>query len=678
MAIASASSRPSTASSASAASSTAPVLGPISQGVLLYGQQLRLIAASSYHSASGPSDVGLGVYEKKGKHGILNCVPPLGPSQEHLFKEDEYTVLDPSKTHKLGSPVQFGHTLVLVNQSDEVWNNKTGGITGYIGPRPRQTPGEMFVSFHPNPKAPAPTSLFVHFGDSIVIDVEDANRHVRAYNKRLTNFKKPTSSILGGYICCDGKGHDLHCTIAPPKLQVKQVRLKNKILSGYQFGQPIDITNEDKTIEVRFSHDKTLLLTPELVADLVRDCATTSPQYVPLTNGPGGVQLSLQVAPDPSSPAYRPPETSSPSKVQALAQKLQDTPVHKVSVLVVISSVILALLKRSGLVHQWIAVALAACIWTPAMFLLLSGNQAGSPKKPAAAPTSEAAPGTRKLVLQQYVFRRDSTDAVAAPAAPSTKGDVPPVPQRYLNAVKGDPAAALVRWQDTLSWRKVERIDGILDEPMPFFRLIKDNYPHYYHKRGLHNEPVYYEKPGKINLKVLRGEGVTLENLLRNYTMISEFLWRVVEKDDNQKCITVIDVDGIGMADFAGEVVDYIRKASSFTGQHYPERCAYIFVVNVPMWFNMIWKVVQGMIDEVTREKVTIVRGKSAIFEALVKRIPVENIPAEYGGQSEGRSPEEEVLFKLMDFNNGVEGVDSPLTGAYTRKAFVESPVVQA
>ncbi|KDO34013.1 hypothetical protein SPRG_01287 [Saprolegnia parasitica CBS 223.65] len=674
MSTSAASSRPS--STATSAVSSAPVLGPIPQGVLLYGQQLRLMAASSYHSASAPTDVGLGVYEKKGKHGILNCVPPLGPSQEHLFKEDEYTVLDPSKTHKLGSPVQFGHTLVLVNQNDEVWNNKTGGITGYIGPRPRQTPGEMFVSFHPNPKGPQSTSLFVHFGDSIVIDVEDANRHVRAYNKRLTNFKKPTSSILGGYICCDGKGHDLHCTIAPPKLQVKQVRLKSKILSGYQFGQPIDITNEDKTIEVRFSHDKTLLLTPELVQDLVRDSQNSSgPLYVPLTNGPGGVQLSLQVAPDPSSPAYRAPEPSVPM-TQALAQKLQETPVHKVSILVVISSVILALLKRSGLVHQWIAVALAACIWTPAMFLLLSGNQA-TPKKPSSTTSAQeiAAPGTKKLVLLQYVFRRDAEGPVAPLATVATvaKGESPPVPQRYMNAVKGDPAAALVRWEDTLAWRKEEGVDGILDEPMPFFRLIKQNYPHYYHKRGLHNEPVYYEKPGKIDLKLLRTEGVTLENLIRNYTMISEFLWRVVEKDDNQKCITVIDVEGIGMADFGGEVVDYIRKASSFTGKHYPERCAYIFVVNVPMWFNMIWKVVQGMIDEVTREKVTIVRGKSAIYEALVKRIPVENIPVEYGGQSEGKSPEEEVLFKLMDFNNHVDGVENPLVGAYTRKPFVEA-----
>ncbi|KAF0731486.1 hypothetical protein AaE_009256, partial [Aphanomyces astaci] len=97
---------------------------------------------------------------------------------------------------------------------------------------------------------------------------------------------------------------------------------------------------------------------------------------------------------------------------------------------------------------------------------------------------------------------------------------------------------------------------------MPHFRTIKANYPHYYHKRGLKNEPVYYEKPGKINLKKMRTEGITLDHLLRNSKMVTEFLWSVLEKDDNQKCISVIDVDGIGFSDFGGEVVDYVRRCS--------------------------------------------------------------------------------------------------------------------
>ena len=43
------------------------------------------------------------------------------------------------------------------------------------------------------------------------------------------------------------------------------------------------------------------------------------------------------------------------------------------------------------------------------------------------------------------------------------------------------------------------------------------------------------------------------------------------------------------MTDFVGESVDFVKKASAFSAQHYPERAGFVFVVNVPSWFKMIW-----------------------------------------------------------------------------------------
>ncbi|KAG6590846.1 Phosphatidylinositol transfer protein SEC14 [Phytophthora cinnamomi] len=227
---------------------------------------------------------------------------------------------------------------------------------------------------------------------------------------------------------------------------------------------------------------------------------------------------------------------------------------------------------------------------------------------------------------------------------------------RFILAEKGDETKALERYNETTEWRREEGVDQLLEEPSPHFKIIKENYPHYYHKRGKNGEPVYYEKPGKINLKALKNAGLTLDDLMHNYLMITEFLWQVIEQDDNRKGISVLDVDGIGISDFAGEAVEYVRKAASVSGKHYPERCAYIFVINVPSWFSMIWNTVKGMVDDVTREKVIIVRGKKKIFEALSERIPVENIPVEYGGTSDGKSPEEDLLFNLMAYVNSDDG----------------------
>lgn len=70
----------------------------------------------------------------------------------------------------------------------------------------------------------------------------------------------------------------------------------------------------------------------------------------------------------------------------------------------------------------------------------------------------------------------------------------------------------------------------------------------------------------------------------------------------------------------------------------------------------MVWKVVKKFIDDVTLQKISIVRGKKEVFEAMLERIPVENIPPEYGGKSMplGQSPEELKLHEFMAHNNAV------------------------
>jgi CRAL/TRIO domain len=235
--------------------------------------------------------------------------------------------------------------------------------------------------------------------------------------------------------------------------------------------------------------------------------------------------------------------------------------------------------------------------------------------------------------------------------------DPPPppneLPLRFLRAGKDDPIEGRRRYEQTLAWRKEYGMDTIIKSPHQFFELIKQHYPQYFHLRGRNNEPVWYEKPPAVNLKALMSSGVDLDGLLRHYAMVTEFGWQYLEPDDMARSITVIDLEGIKMTDFVGDVVDFTKKCSAFTGQHYPERAGYVFVINVPYWFNMIWTVVKNFVDPVTLEKISIVRGENAIKEALLKRIPIENIPPEYGGTSMplGLSPEEQKLKAFMIHN---------------------------
>ncbi len=108
------------------------------------------------------------------------------------------------------------------------------------------------------------------------------------------------------------------------------------------------------------------------------------------------------------------------------------------------------------------------------------------------------------------------------------------------------------------------------------------------------------------------------------------------------------------MTDFVGDCVDYVRRCSEFTGQHYPERVGTVLIINVPGWFKLIWNVVKPMVDPVTLEKIHIVRGKKESLKILLQKIPIENIPPEYGGKSVplGEALDELLLRDLMKHNN--------------------------
>ncbi|ETW04697.1 hypothetical protein H310_03855 [Aphanomyces invadans] len=207
----------------------------------------------------------------------------------------------------------------------------------------------------------------------------------------------------------------------------------------------------------------------------------------------------------------------------------------------------------------------------------------------------------------------------------------------------------------------------ILSESLPHYSVIKELYPHYYHKRGYENEPVYYEKPGQLNLTALKARGVTLADLTKSYAFMTEFLWQVVEASADRRSISVVDVAGIGFFSFDNDVIEYMRSVAAYTKERHPNRCGCIFVVNVPSWFDTIWRVVQTLVGPGVRKKITLVKESDNVLDALRTRIPVENIPTEYGGLSVGHSDEELALRALVDYNNNVPGIQHPFaTGKFT------------
>jgi hypothetical protein len=87
-------------------------------------------------------------------------------------------------------------------------------------------------------------------------------------------------------------------------------------------------------------------------------------------------------------------------------------------------------------------------------------------------------------------------------------------------------------------------------------------------------------------------------------------------------------------------------------------------VINVPAWFKIIFSVIKPLIDESTLEKIYILRGANEIRQNMLERIPLESIPAEYGGQGPplGHSDQEREFRALVEHNNALARGEVPKT----------------
>ncbi|KAI9918566.1 hypothetical protein PsorP6_012239 [Peronosclerospora sorghi] len=135
---------------------------------------------------------------------------------------------------------------------------------------------------------------------------------------------------------------------------------------------------------------------------------------------------------------------------------------------------------------------------------------------------------------------------------------------------------------------------------------------------------------------------IVLTTLIEEKLLSPDVYGQVVEPDDSSRSVAVLDVTGIGTSDLE-EVLDFIKRASAFTGAHYPENSAHIFIINIPGWFNMVWGLVKPLIDPVTREKASsnVLKG-NAILKELETLIDPENIPFDFFGKGAALGDSEE------------------------------------
>ncbi|KAK7248969.1 phosphatidylinositol transfer protein [Aureococcus anophagefferens] len=258
------------------------VVDPADPDVLYFGDELRLWAVSEYAVArqardgsSNNADLGgyVGVYFKGRKRRArtgagrgrdapdfkgselgrfplartgqqpLACVPPVGDDAPGDFVEAAFRVVDPRGLKAESHAVKIGDEVLLVDRDNHAWNTSTSGVVGYLAPRLRGERGETRVKFSRDisqflrgsaaldeSAKPPPQRPPVRYGDSLWLvtcppSAGDASHPGGGRRRRkehvLTNFKKDTSALLGGYLTIDPRGFPLQFSLErpPPALE---------------------------------------------------------------------------------------------------------------------------------------------------------------------------------------------------------------------------------------------------------------------------------------------------------------------------------------------------------------------------------------------------------------------------------------------------------------------------
>ncbi|CAE6532270.1 unnamed protein product [Rhizoctonia solani] len=207
---------------------------------------------------------------------------------------------------------------------------------------------------------------------------------------------------------------------------------------------------------------------------------------------------------------------------------------------------------------------------------------------------------------------------------------------RFLRARKFD----LVKSKEMIiaceNWRKKFGVDDIVNNfDFPEKAEVDKYYPQYYHKTDKDGRPVYIERLGKVDIKAL-AKVTTQERQLQNLVLQYErFLHErlpacsAATGQPVETSCTILDLSGVGLSSFY-QVKDYVMQASAIGQNYYPETMGKFYIINAPYLFSGVWALVKPWLDEVTVAKIAILGG--GYKDTLLQQIPVENLPADFGG----------------------------------------------
>ena len=208
-------------------------------------------------------------------------------------------------------------------------------------------------------------------------------------------------------------------------------------------------------------------------------------------------------------------------------------------------------------------------------------------------------------------------------------------------------AKAETRLRKILRWREEVGADRILDEVLPHADAFHEHWPVSVHGPDDHGHPVVAERIADI-----RPEGLTARMnaaaVLRHRVQIMEALAHL-KRDERRrrgrgvhKHVWVIDLAGVGVSAFVGDVRAFVMDLVRLCTDKYTDTLFSMWLLNTPYVFRAVWAVVSAALRTSTKEKIRVVapsESRALLRECARRarnRTPCPRSPRDWGPKREG------------------------------------------
>ncbi|XP_057812240.1 patellin-4 isoform X2 [Salvia miltiorrhiza] len=198
---------------------------------------------------------------------------------------------------------------------------------------------------------------------------------------------------------------------------------------------------------------------------------------------------------------------------------------------------------------------------------------------------------------------------------------------KFLRAREFKVHDALEMLKKTLQWRKEFKIDTLLEEEFEA-DLAAAAYMSGVDREG---HPICYNIFGVLDEKTVATEEKREQFLRWRVQLMEKGVEKLDFKADGINSLLQINDLNNSPGASKKEVRAAVNKAVALLQDNYPEFVAKNIFINVPFWYYAFHSLLSPFLTQRTRSKLVFARP-SKVTETLLKYIPIQEIPVQYGG----------------------------------------------